>query len=119
MSRVFNVWNLTVYGRLKSDTRISQEITYNNFPLPKLSNEEKSLLRESGIRILEAREKFTGASLADLYGPISMPIELAKVHQENDKIVLKILGLKHNASNEEILSELFSSYKDLSNESLL
>lgn len=73
MSRPFNSWNRTVSGRLKSDTRISQEITYNNFPLPLLTAEQKGELAVHGQAILDARAQFTSSSLADLYGPSSMP----------------------------------------------
>jgi hypothetical protein len=114
MSRVFNTWNLAVSGRLKSDTRISQEITYNNFALPKLSENEKKSLEESADLIISARNKYPNASLADLYGPLSMPIELVKAHDLNDRLVLKIIGLKAEVTNEEILKVLFDNYSKLS-----
>jgi len=113
MSKPFNTWNRAVSGRLKSDMRISQEITYNNFPLRQLTSEEREALKKSGQAILDSRLKHKTATLADLYGLGSMPLELLKTHQENDKLVLKVFGLKSSASEEEILSKLFSEYEML------
>ena len=119
MSRSFNLWNARVSGRLKSDYRISAEITYNNFPLPKLTDEEREKLTKSGNEILEARKKFNDSSLADLYGAVSMPTELMKAHQANDKNVLKIYGLKPDSSDDDVLANLFSLFKSMSEGSKL
>ena len=113
MSKAFNSWNRTVSGRLKSDMRISQEITYNNFPLRALSGDEKANLEKMGQTILDARAKFEDATLADLYGPTSMPLELLRAHQVNDRAVLKLFGLKADASHDIILTKLFESYDEM------
>ena len=98
-SRVFTIWNATVSGRLKSDFRISAEITYNNFPLPELSQEERNQLIASGNEILQAREKFTNTKLAELYNPLSMPESLRKAHSKNDAVTLKVFGLSVKAND--------------------
>jgi len=113
MSRPFNAWNRTVSGRLKSDTRISQEITYNNFPLPALTDEQMGQLEVHGQALLDARGQFPSSSLADLYGPSSMPEPLLRAHQANDKAVLQVFGLKPKATDEEILSRLFTLYSEM------
>ncbi len=113
MSRPFNLWNRTVSGRLKSDTRISQEITYNNFPLRKLTENETEKLVLSGQAILDTRDRFPSASLADLYGPNSMPEALMEAHRANDKVVLGVFGLRLNSTDEEVLSKLFSAYSEM------
>lgn len=110
MSKPFNVWNSVVSGRLESRFRISQEITYNNFPLPALTEEEKGQLAVQGQAVLDARAEFPSSSLADLYGPSSMPEPLLRAHQANDKAVLQVFGLKPKATDEEILSRLFTLY---------
>lgn len=119
MSRPFNLWNARVSGRLKSDYRISAEITYNNFPLPHLTDEDRETLTKSGNEILEARKKFASSSLADLYGAVSMPIDLVKAHQLNDKNVLKIYGLKKDSSDDDVLAHLFKLFKAMSEGSKL
>jgi hypothetical protein len=113
MSKPFNVWNSLVSGRLESRYRISQEITFNNFPVRRLSDEEREHLMKTGQGILDARAKYPNATLADLYGSNSMPIELLKAHQANDKAVLGLLGLKVDATSEAILVSLFKEYDEM------
>lgn len=113
MSKPFNVWNSVVSGRLESRFRISQEITYNNFPLPTLTDEQKAELAVCGQAILDARGQFPLSSLADLYGASSMPEALLRAHQANDKAVLQVFGLKPKATEEEILSRLFTRYSEM------
>jgi hypothetical protein len=112
-SRIFNLWNETVSGRLESRFRISAEITYNNFPFPELTPEVRQALETTGQKILDARAQYPSETLATLYDPISMPTCLRKVHEENDKVTLKAYGLKPNAQSAEILSELFNRYEAL------
>jgi hypothetical protein len=112
-SKVFNLWNRTVSGRLKSDFRISAEITYNNFPFPEVTDDIKASLISAGQKILDARAQYPSETLASLYDPLSMPLVLKKAHDENDKITQKAYGLAANASDAAILAELFSRYESL------
>lgn len=113
MSRPFNIWNSVVSGRLESRFRISQEITYNNFPLRSLLDSEKEKLASCGQAILDARALFPASSLADLYGPSSMPEALTIAHHANDKAVLSVFGLKASSIDEEVLSKLFTGYSEM------
>jgi hypothetical protein len=79
-SSVFNARIKTVSGRLKSDTRISAEITYNNFPWPEPTDEQRALVSEMAQLVMDVREQFPGSSLADLYDPLSMPASLLSAH---------------------------------------
>jgi hypothetical protein len=109
-SRPFNIWIAAVSGRLKSDYRVGREITYNNFPLPALSETEHSQLVEFGKEILSNRANHPNSSLADLYGSRSMPLDLQQTHTANDKFVLALFGCKLNDSDERVLAALFQSY---------
>lgn len=40
---------------------------------------------------LDARAKYPDCSLADLYDELTMPVELRKAHQKNDKVALSPL----------------------------
>ena len=111
MSRSFNVWNKTVSGRLESRTRISGTITYNNFPFPETTTEQDELIEQAARLVLDAREKYPSSSLADLYDPMTMPVELRKAHQHLDKFTLAAFALKSSATDEEILRELFRLYE--------
>ena len=111
--RPFQVWNATVSGRLKSDFRLSAEITYNNYPWPDMESAIRTAIETAAEGVLAAREAHPGASLADLYGPLSMPADLTKAHQDLDKAVLTAYGLKPAATDAEVLGELFSRYEEL------
>jgi len=114
MSSTFNLWIALVSGRLESRYRISQEITYNNFPLPTLSASLKEYLRKSGEEILETRAAFEGWNLHRLYGANTMPEKLRQSHVENDKLVNTVFDLSEEASEQEVLSRLFKLYKKFS-----
>jgi len=115
-SRVFNLWNATVSGRLKSDFRISAEITYNNFPFPLEIEKHREALNSNGQRIIEVRAQYGDSSLADLYDRTAMPPDLIKAHQANDKAVLAAYGLKTSVTDRDILKLLFAMYSALISE---
>ena len=113
-SNVHMGWMKTICGRLKSDYRYAPFI-YNNFPFPNLNNELKQKLVETGTGILEARNKFLNSSLADLYNELTMPPELRKAHQENDKAVMEAYGFAwRNMTESECVAELMKLYQKLS-----
>jgi hypothetical protein len=118
MSSVFNVWNRAVSGRLESRFRISQEITYNNFPVPLWNDAQHAAISASASGILEARSKHTSSSLASMYSATSMPLDLLKAHEANDKAVLSLFGISRNADEAAILEGLFENYQRLSKVSL-
>ena len=111
--RPFQVWNATVSGRLESRFRISAEITYNNYPWPDMESATRTAIEVAAQGVLAAREAHRGASLADLYGPLSMPADLTRAHQDLDKAVLVAYGLKPAATDAEVLGELFTRYEQL------
>lgn len=102
-----------VSGRLKSDTRISGTITYNNFPFPDTAKEQDKAIQEAAQEVLDARNEFPSSSLGDLCDPTAMPSALRRAHQQLDKAVSAAFGLKNTATDDEILSELFRRYEEL------
>ena len=62
--------------------------------------------------ILDARALYTDSSLADLYDPLTMPIELRKAHAANDAAVMKAYGLAPHTSEPEIVAHLFRLYSE-------
>ena len=92
MSNVHNAWMRTVCGRLKSDYRYSKEIVYNCFPWPDPTDEQKSKIERTAQAILDARNLYPDCSLADLYDELTMPPELRKAHQANDRAVMDAYG---------------------------
>ena len=111
-SRPFNAWNKAISGRLGSSMRISNTITYNNFPFPLMSGALRDKITASAQSVLDVRAKFSSNSLADLYESDSMPPELAKAHTKLDSDVLSAYGLKADATDAEILEVLFLMYAE-------
>lgn len=106
-------WMRIVAGRLGKGYRYSAKIVYNNFPWCNASPEQKEKISKTAQAILDARAKYPDSSLADLYDPLTMPIELRKAHEANDKAVLNAYGLKRDASESEIVACLFKMYEKL------
>ena len=100
MSNVHNAWMRTVAGRLKSDYRYSKDIVYNNFPWPSPTPEQKEKIVKTAQGILDARDLYPDSSLADLYDPLTMPPELRKAHQLNDKAVMQAYGMPIKETDE-------------------
>ena len=93
-SNVHMSWVRAVCGRLKSDYRYSKDIVYNNFPWPNPTDEQRAKIEQTAQAILDARAIYPDSSLADLYDELTMPPELRKAHQENDKAVMAAYGIK-------------------------
>ncbi len=112
-SSVHMAWMRAVCGRLKSDYRYSNDIVYNNFVWCNSTVEQKKKIEQTAQAILDAREKYPNSSFADLYDETLMPIDLRKAHEANDKAVMQAYGFKANASESEIVAELFKMYEKL------
>ena len=92
-SNVHMAWTRTVCGRLKSDYSYSGANVYNPFPWPEPNDAQKARIEQTAQAILDARALYPNASLADLYDPLTMPPELLKAHQANDKAVMQAYGM--------------------------
>lgn len=113
ISNVHMAWARTVGGRLKSDYRYTPAI-YNNFPWPTPTDEQKAKIEQTSQAILDARDLYPDASLADLYDPATMPPELVKAHQENDKAVMRAYGFDIKTTTESsCVAELMRRYQGL------
>ena len=113
-SNVHMAWMRSVCGRLKSDYSYSNTIVYNNFPWPTPTEEQKQKIEQTAQAILDARAMFPNSSLADLYDELSMPPELRKAHQDNDRAVMQAYGWKVSSQFSESMcvAELFKLYKE-------
>ena len=113
-SNVHMAWMRAVCGRLKSDYRYSKDIVYNNFPWPNPTEEQKAKIEQTAQAILDARALYPDSSLADLYDELTMPVELRKAHQENDRAVMQAYGFKVKTMTEsQCVAELFKLYQEL------
>ena len=111
-SNVHMSWVKTVCGRLKSDFRYSATVVYNNFPWCSPNSEQKQKIEQAARDILYARELYKDSSLADLYNENTMPKELRKAHQENDKAVIKAYGFNPKITESKCVAELMKMYQE-------
>ena len=91
ISNVHMAWMRVVCGRLKSDYSYSPSV-YNNFPWPAPTPEQKARIEQTAQGILDARALYPDSSLADLYDELTMPPELRRAHQQNDRAVMAAYG---------------------------
>ena len=108
-------WMRCVCGRLKSDYDYSIKIVYNNFPWPTPTEQQKAKIEQTAQAILEARALYPDSSLADLYDDLTMPPELRKAHQANDRAVMDaygfIKGTAARTSESACVAELMKLYQ--------
>lgn len=113
-SNVHMAWMRTVCGRLKSDYRYSKNIVYNNFPWCTPTAEQKAKIEKTAQAILDARAMYPDCSLADLYDELTMPSELRKAHQANDRAVMEAYGFWGKLNTEsECVAALMKMYQKL------
>lgn len=113
-SNVHMAWMRAVCGRLKSDYRYSKDVVYNNFPWPSPADPVKARIEQTAQAILDARALYPDCSLADLYDEVTMPPELRKAHQQNDKAVMQAYGFWGKLNTEtECVAELMRMYQEL------
>jgi hypothetical protein len=111
MSLMHMAWVRHVCGRLESRYRYSNSLVYNNFLWPEPTESQRKTIEAAAQDILDARAKFPGSTLADLYNPVTMPPELARAHAALDKAVDKAYGKTAFASEMERVAFLFERYE--------
>ena len=114
ISNVHMAWMRAVCGRLESRYRYSNDIVYNNFPWPTPTDAQKAKIEQTAHAILDARALYPDSSLADLYDELTMPAELRKAHQDNDRAVMQAYGFDVKTMTEsKCVAELFKLYEEL------
>ena len=113
-SNVHNAWMRMVCGRLKSDYSYSNTIVYNNFPWCTPTEKQKATIEQTAQAILDARALYPDSSLADLYDELTMPPELRKAHQQNDRAVMQAYGFSvKDMTESKCVAELMKLYQSL------
>ena len=113
-SNVHMAWMRVVAGRLEMRYRYSGSVVYNNFPWCQPTEEQKARIEQTAQAILDARAKYPDCSLADLYDEVTMPPELRRAHQENDRAVMLAYGFTPGKISEsECVAKLFERYQEL------
>lgn len=111
-SNVHMSWMRAVCGRLEMRYRYSINIVYNNFPWPIPTEAQKAKIEQTAQAILDARARYPDSSLADLYDELTMPPELRKAHQANDRAVMQAYGFDVKTTTESVcVAELMKLYQ--------
>lgn len=116
-SNVHMSWMRVVCCRLKSDYSYTVNDVYNNFPWPTPTDAQKARIEQTAQAILDARALYPDSSLADLYDEVTMPPELRKAHQQNDRAVMDAYGFtkgtEARTSESACVAELMKLYQKL------
>ena len=71
-------------------------------------------IEQTAQAILDARALYPDSSLADLYDELTMPVELRRAHQDNDRAVMAAYGFPIKTMTEsQCVAELFKLYQEL------
>ena len=111
-SAMHMAWLRHIGGRLKSDYRYSIGLVYNTFPLPP-ANTDLSRLEPLAKAVLDARDAYPDATLADLYDPDLMPPTLRRAHQSIDRAVDRLYRRTGFTSERERAEHLFMLYEKM------
>lgn len=111
LSSKMNVaWVKATSGYFKKDIRYSPILSYNNFPVPRLTDQQIEAMSSAALKILMAREEHSDKTIAQLYDPQKMPKKLKVAHKENDLLVDQIFNGIPCENDEARLEVLFDLY---------
>ncbi len=109
-SAMHMAWMRAVTGRPESRYQYSVGVVYNTFPLPP-KGEDWSVLDALAQWVLDARASHPDATLADLYDPDLMPVNLRRAHQALDRAVDRLYRPRKFSSERERVEHLFTLYE--------
>ena len=113
ISNVHMAWMRATCGYYGPSYQYSINIVYNNFPWCNPTLEQKTRIEQTAQAILDARALYPDSSLADLYDELTMPPELRKAHQNNDRAVMAAYGFSTKMTESECVAELMKMYSEL------
>lgn len=115
-SKLHKVWAFTFSGRLENRIRYSSMMAWNTFPVPDLTEDDKTALTKCAEDILLARDHYFEHSISELYDPKNMEKrfpELWEAHQRNDEVLENIYNGKPFENDTERLEHLFARYVEM------
>jgi hypothetical protein len=115
-SAMHMAWMRRVCGRLESRYRYSAKLVYNNFPWPMNARAIwRVRVEERAKAVLETRKLYMkeGATLADLYDPLTMPSALMKAHKALDRAVDRCYRSQPFKGERDRVEYLFQLYEQM------
>ena len=110
LSRTHVSWIGTVCGRLEMRYSYSNTLGWNTFPIPRLTEQNKTDLTRCAEDILLAREVHFPATIAELYDHEETPADLRAAHDRNDETLERIYIGRRFRNDTERLEKLFDMY---------
>ena len=109
-STMHMAWLRQIGGRLKSDYRYSIGLVYNTFP-PPAEPDALERLTPLADAVLTARAAHPDATLAELYDPDLMPVDLRRAHRAIDRAVDRLYRPRRFQTESERLEHLLGLYE--------
>jgi len=115
-STMHMAWVRIVGGRLESRYRYSTGIVYNNYPWPiDATDQHRAAIEKAAQAVIDTRSVHHESTLADLYDPLFMPLDLVRAHRALDRAVddayVPSGGKKSWATEAERVAFLFELYE--------
>lgn len=107
-------WVDAVCGRLEMRYRYSNTLVYNNFPWPSPSDAQMERIVRYAQEVRAARANYPAKTLAELYDPLMMPVDLQTAHRKLDNAVEDAYGQRFSNDVERV-KHLFELYIGLIN----
>ncbi len=114
VSKLHLVWVTTICGKLETRIRYASNLGWNTFPIPALTDKNKADLSRCAEDILLAREHHFPVTIANLYDPDNMPVDLRAAHERNDEVLERIYIGRRFKNDTERLEKLFDLYAKMS-----
>ncbi|WP_229582885.1 DNA methyltransferase [Paracoccus sp. S-4012] len=111
-SAMHMAWVRYIGGRLESRYQYGIGVVYHTFPPPPASA-DMSKLTSLAEAVLVARASYPDSTLADLYDPDLMPLDLRRAHQALDRAVDRLYAPKGFTSDRERAEHLFGLYEKM------
>ena len=112
-SAMHMTWLRYIGGRLESRYRYSIGLVYNTFPMPPVPAARLQRLEPHTDAVLTARAAYPNATLADLYDPDTMPVDLRRAHRALDGAVDKLYRRSPFSSDRERVEHLLGLYEKM------
>ena len=112
-SAMHMAWLRDIGGRLESRYRYSIGLVYNTFPVLDVPAGRLQRLEPYTDGVLAARAAHPGATLADLYDPDLMPVNLRNAHRDLDCAVDRLYRRSPFSSDRERVEHLLGLYEKM------